>query len=412
MDSDTDLTLESDRLEEKLETAAPAQQVVVVQYRNRGVPSWVFPLILLMPAMAIVTYHRSVVERYRVQAAQARQALEALAANNPRVLPPAKEDHPKTTTAPAENTVIASLKIAETSGSALSTPATAPGPIVNESQVPPGSGKTASASTANPPGAVPTADAAAVTVAGPAQIAETPAKTTRTILPNPFADGALAPIPPNPGEAMRVADRQGEPPNPNRDVAGPDVQAGPKPLQPLPTKEEMERQIEGEAARKQADIASQLDHRQASLRSQRIEEQLKFRHELSEVLRAHGNRAGPEIDNLAKRYGYESDPARFDKAFKAWRFSRLSQHDKVKYIRSLELPETVILDFLSDDLNAKKRTREGPRNDSEVRARAAATLLRYAFPDDGAEKRPAAGVGSAPRRTQPLPQRDAALGPR
>src|SRR5271157_3923321 len=83
MKSEKELTLDTDRLLEELEAPRESQPVVVVHYRSRGVPSWVFfPLMFLVPAIAIVVYHRMVVERYRVQATQARQALEGLAAND------------------------------------------------------------------------------------------------------------------------------------------------------------------------------------------------------------------------------------------------------------------------------------------------------------------------------------------
>ena len=77
MKSEKGRMLETDRLDELLEVPPPAQPVVVVEYRSRGVPSWVFfPLIFVVPTAALVVYHRMVVERYRVQAAQANSLLE------------------------------------------------------------------------------------------------------------------------------------------------------------------------------------------------------------------------------------------------------------------------------------------------------------------------------------------------
>ena len=50
METEPDLNLETDRLEQLLETPPPPQSVVVVEYRNRGVPTWIFfPLIVLVP---------------------------------------------------------------------------------------------------------------------------------------------------------------------------------------------------------------------------------------------------------------------------------------------------------------------------------------------------------------------------
>ena len=47
--ADADLTLENEKLDQYLDAADPAPPVVVVQYRNRGIPSWVvFPLVALI----------------------------------------------------------------------------------------------------------------------------------------------------------------------------------------------------------------------------------------------------------------------------------------------------------------------------------------------------------------------------
>ena len=138
-------------------------------------------------------------------------------------------------------------------------------------------------------------------------------------------------------------------------------------------------------------MLAQFESKQANQRTQWIADQIKFREELSEAVRSLGNKAGPDIDKLAKRYGTEVDPVRWAKAHQAWRYSRVltQQAAKVKYIRELELPEVVILDFLSDDLHTQVKKRGGPRNESEVRARAAQLLLeRYPFP--GADPSPTA----------------------
>jgi hypothetical protein len=81
METEPDLNLETDRLEQLLETPPPPQSVVVVEYRNRGVPTWIFfPLIVLVPLGALLVYDRTVTQRERVEAAQTRQSLETLAA--------------------------------------------------------------------------------------------------------------------------------------------------------------------------------------------------------------------------------------------------------------------------------------------------------------------------------------------
>ena len=120
-------------------------------------------------------------------------------------------------------------------------------------------------------------------------------------------------------------------------------------------------------------------------------EQVKFRDELREVIRMQGNRAGPEIDRLAQRYGYEVDEERMTQARHVWHYSRKSQAEKVKLIRTLGLSDTVILNFLSDDLYRNLSGRDGPRNESELRFLAAKQLLRYPAP----KSRPAGRADNA-----------------
>ena len=68
--------LESDRLDDLLEAPVPAPPVLVVEYRDRVGPPKVFFLVLfVVPLVAIFLYHRTVVERYRVQVARANAAL-------------------------------------------------------------------------------------------------------------------------------------------------------------------------------------------------------------------------------------------------------------------------------------------------------------------------------------------------
>jgi len=463
MKSDKDLTLETDRLEEVLDMGADSQPVVVVQYRNRGVPSWAFfTLLFMVPAIVIGIYHRLVVERYRNQAAEARQALEGLVAGERSADPLVKGGQPAA--AAASNSDAAPR---------------APGEAANsESTVSSRSASTEAAgleaTTASDPGTAGLEAVAPSPFEGPPAVADKIAKPTmRSILPNPFAEGVKPPKPPTPkdGPEMTVdADkgknapaagigdkdnglgqagisRQGLPDTPgpsrndrsesavgpattamtapdrgphadeldrNRDLATRDGPAGPKPLEPLPSKEETLREFEHEAAQKQAEIVAQVENRQTEIRSQKVEEQIKFREELREVLRTQGNQAGPEIDNLVKRYGQDIDQLKHAYAYNAWRFSRKSQQEKVRFIRALELPETVILDFLSDDLHPQVRKRNGPRNESEVRARAATQLLKYPYPGAGATERPndGAGPGAPPPRSQPVPRKDAVARPR
>ncbi len=67
-------------------------------------------------------------------------------------------------------------------------------------------------------------------------------------------------------------------------------------------------------------------------------------------------------------------------ARRIWHYSRKSQAEKVRVVRTLGLPEAAILNFLSDDLYRNLTGRDGPRNESELRVLAAKQLLRYPMP--------------------------------
>jgi hypothetical protein len=443
MISDKDLNLETDRLDEVLEAPNPAQPVVVVQYGRRGIPSWVLVLLmLLVPCGAMYAYQRVVVERYRAQLLQTRQALESWAARHPEgAAPQTKTDFVNT---PAPKPLVVTLAppaAAQPDAGSTSTPIRAAGieksansvagdPTATAPVAPP-NGPADSAKVSERTGDKPaelshhaekpvaaqgqTGDTVASQVVAPAAPIdpapasdEKPTKVTmRSILPNPFANGEKAPKSPEPNGPPASAAETGpgtnaQPPRGDAlaDASRKNPSHGPIAHEPpaLPSKEETLREIEEEAAKKQADIVAQLESKQAELRSQRIEEQVRFREELYELIRTHGTRAGPEIDALAKRYAYGGDPDRYGRAYRFWRYSRRSQREKVELVRSLELPETVILDFISDDLNERVRTRDGPRNASEARVLAAKQLLRYVFPDGNLA--PRSSASPAPVRGQ------------
>jgi hypothetical protein len=149
---------------------------------------------------------------------------------------------------------------------------------------------------------------------------------------------------------------------------------------PLPSREESVRQIREEAAKKQAELNQLGATKQAEYRAFRQSERVKFRDELRDVLDTHGNLAGPEIDLVAKRYSYDVDRQKFLRAHNSWKSSRSSIESKIRFTRSLGLPEPAILNLLSDELVFQIGTREGPRNRNDVRIRAARMLLKSELP--------------------------------
>ena len=88
-----EVSLESDRLEQLLEVPAPAQPVVMIEYRNRGVPWWVLvPVLVLPPLIAVLVYRHSVVERIEAQRPRLAYQVQKLAAENAAApLPPPSE---------------------------------------------------------------------------------------------------------------------------------------------------------------------------------------------------------------------------------------------------------------------------------------------------------------------------------
>src|SRR5271165_5995405 len=66
IEENEDLNLETDHLEEVIESPPPSQPVVVIQYRSRGVPWYlVLPLLVLVPLGAVAVYHRLYARTHR-----------------------------------------------------------------------------------------------------------------------------------------------------------------------------------------------------------------------------------------------------------------------------------------------------------------------------------------------------------
>ena len=73
----------------------------------------------------------------------------------------------------------------------------------------------------------------------------------------------------------------------------------------------------------------------------------------------------------------------------------LSQQAKVSQIRALDISEATILNFISDNFYSRMRSPGGPRDDNEVRVRAAQMLLSYKL--SGRERLPRIHVESIER---------------
>jgi hypothetical protein len=435
MQTDRNQILETDALEPGPSTAEPSQPVVVVQYRNRGVPAWALVLLICMVPLTILVYHRLVVERYRSQTVANQLALESIIDEHQPAAPDPVVQEPRAPLAlnsqPLPNGPQAPASV---------TPATSPQPLPaspNQKPETPAVAKSDTRPLAVKPGEKAAVSGVVAEPPGPTNNQSPSEKTAdqkkgvRTILESPFlidepdaiASEATAVSNPKvptgadrPAPTKAAADPKPKAPQPGNvakaAVAGTAGSVGAVPrgsltgpknpadhaveLPPLPTKEEEERLNEEEAAEKRAELVHRVENRMSLARETRNEERRKFRDELRAVLRAGGEDVEAEIDKLAQRYGYEADRDRLAEAGNIWRFGRISQAAKVQKIRDLDLPETVVLNMLSDDLYLKLRTRNGPRNKSDVRIMAARQLLSYELPAVGAKgstvgRSPAAG---------------------
>jgi hypothetical protein len=153
--------------------------------------------------------------------------------------------------------------------------------------------------------------------------------------------------------------------------------AGPAAEPPLPSLEETERQIREEAARARQENGARLAQQREDLRAIRDEERRQFLDELQMVLKVHGKRAGPEIERLSQRTGRKEDPMLLARARWVIAESKTSPRGKVRQLRALGVPETVILDYLANRLDRNVGTRDGPRSRDEVWVQAARLLVIY-----------------------------------
>jgi hypothetical protein len=181
---------------------------------------------------------------------------------------------------------------------------------------------------------------------------------------------------------------------------------------PLPSKEETLRAIQEEAAKKQLEIDVEQSNRDAQVVALQDQERRKFLDELSEILRIHlhDKQAGPEIEKLYLRAGRTDDPVKLARAYRVLYSTQLTQRVKVQRLREIGLPETVILDYLANDLHRHRLgTRKGPRDRYDVWVQAAQLLLRYdqvapgqAGPGGASAHRPSRipAAGGAPARAR------------
>lgn len=403
--------LESDRIEDVLQDEAAAQDetaaapVVVVESRSRARP-WLLigATIAAVGLGSAYTYHRREVERLNTQAEIARRdylrALEqARADENERQLkatPPPPET--PAVSDPAPTPVSPPVAVATTTPPPA-TPASTPAPAPEPEPAP-------------TPAVAVTPSAPEPPVGGEATVAKAP-KLNGSDGPPAFApfgdpiegrtiarapDSAPAPVDPNAAPAsaspfeIEAAPASTSPFDLVTEPAPAPAPAVAMPAEPpLPTAEETERQIRAEAAAIGREKAQQVEQQREALMDLRDEERRQFVEELRLILREQGRKAGPEIERLSNRSGRSDDPHLKMRARVIIMETRASQHTKVRKLRSLGVPESVILDYLANVLDKNRGGRRGPRSKNEIWVRAGELLVRYHDMDE-----PPRGSQSAP----------------
>jgi hypothetical protein len=430
IEENQDLNLETDHLEELIESPPPGQQVVVIQYRSRGVPWYlVLPLLVLIPIGAVAVYHR--VSRRTgytpppsLEDRSIRKAVDgqAVAGESPEVsaIGAVQDSRPTSNAGSAAPLSLNSQPIAPGSVAAL-----LPQPAVKNDQAKTGAQPARSGSTETERSKI--SSESDPTKAGPATTAATtlPAPATTEKLPGSQPPPNPAAEPPRPARGAvsigfsvpadnnspfaELAISRGQPGstmdhNHDRPGSG-EIQesAMDQPSdRPQPTQEQLLQDIQAEAAEKAAELRERRDIKDRarevidSETLARVEdERAAFRRDLRDAIKLSRREAAVQIDILCNRYGRNyGDDLRSKARFLLSRSGKMSREAKVRMLRLYGVPEPGILDFLANEIHHMINSRSGPRDSNEVRVDAAKQLLHIELVKDaaGANK----GV-SAPR---------------
>jgi len=449
IEENQDLNLETDHLEEVIESPPLAQPVVVIQYRTRGVPWYlVLPLLVLVPLGAVAIYHRVSSHAHRTfvpppsvdqstrKAAESQAVTEALsgastAAALQEGLPPASNvDFGAPLALNSQPIAPGSLPAVLSSPTPTPTvkadltkpasPAAATSATTKEGEPPKtaGSSDPAKAAPGVTDASTPPPVATPVNEPGPQVAATTPVDATRPAPRGAVAVGFSVPAD-NDSPFAELNISRGPPGRSTTDheqaaaTHGPAAASDPSPdTQPQPTKEQLLQDIQAEAAEKAAEEKQRRDLKDRAREvvdaesQERVEdERAAFRRDLREAIKLSRKEAAAQIDTLCNRYGRNySDELRSKARFLLERYcGKMSREAKVRMLRLYGVPEAGILDFLANEIHYMINTRSGPRDSNEVRIDAAKQLLRIALVKDagGASKglqaqrvRPAASAAS------------------
>lgn len=399
---------------------APAPPIVVVQYRNRGIPpAFLPPLIIVLITVAIVCYRRSTPVRPPTPSprsalsrpSESRATTQPKAEPDPRVLsyepivvPEAGLPVPASSVSARHNRSDAGANTVDSAvrptaanpgrdgGAPVDSPRSAGPPLpsttkpgattdgVSSAAAPKSaSERPASVGESRPSDAVPfdldQGDEPVALVGGKAPGGD-PGPTNPAPLEEPPSLDPQRPLPKgrqNPPAIGFVPPSADDPPKPE----GP-----PSAI----SKEEFEEQVRREAARKEAELEAMEDVTPQSRFEELVEamkranaDRAKFHNELRDILRGRGQKTGPMIAHLCDQYGRDAHPAvrAYVSAEALVRLPlRSTIQDRVEILRLHGMPEPMILDYLANDLQKRTRSaRNAPRTQDDVRILAARQLL-------------------------------------
>ena len=438
------LNLETDHLEEVIESPPPAQPVVVIQYRTRGVPWYlVLPLLVLVPLGAVAVYHR-VSSRVRYPLVPPPSADQSTRKAAERQAVPGALSEASVSAAlqglPSASTVDFGAPLALNSQPIApgSLPAVLPSPAAKADLTKPaspaaatpaatkegepsksaGSSDLAKAAPGDTVASTPPPAATLVKEPGPQAAATTPVDATRPAPRGPVAIGFSVPAADDSPFAEFDISRSlpgGSTTDQEKTAAsnGPAAASDPSPdRQPQPTQDQLLQDIQAEAAQKNADLKQRRDLKDrarevvdAESQARVEDERAAFRRELREAIKLSRKEAATQIDDLCNRYGRNySDELRNKARYYLERYAgKMSREAKVRMLRLHGVPEPGILDFLANEIHHMVNSRNGPRDSNEVRIDAAKQLLSIKLVKDagGASKglqaqrvRPAASAAS------------------
>jgi hypothetical protein len=384
--------------------APPGQPVIVIQYRDRGVPWYLaVPLLGLIAFGSVTAYHRYVTRQLREASAR---TLEDLLTSNPAEA--RKPGAGGASDAPKDGPAYAPLALNSqpilpeaTKPDANAAPAPAPAPPAAKAEPvgPPiaGKGEPPAVAKAGPAPAGPKKEAApapeAVAIAPKPEVVPPRPQPARPPLAVGFSvpgdEEFLVPSPEG-GSPERTADATAQPgavPAP----PPPAAPAAPGPQPPV-SRQELLDSLRAEAAARKAQLDQLRDLKAQARASLSVESQMRmedarvsFRRELTQIVKSKSSTAGQEIDALCDRYGRDYDDALRDQIGRqlARLNGRSGVQGKVQLLRRCGVPEPGILDYLAHELDRHYlHSRGGPSSHDDVRLMAARQLLLIRLPKD------------------------------